>query len=334
MVNLLILSNLSGFLTCPTFSTETSTNECQFPDFCLSYIFCLLYHISRRASSFFEAKAKVESGVVHESHCARLNFVVANRCSVNLQISGMFGRLSITNWTAIKFIRNAYSKHPQVSNACTGFVTFSVGDIIAQNLDGKTIQQIEMKRSLQLGALGMFMNGLCLHRWYVILDKLVGVVKVKASSAAILKVFADQIVYAPFAILTFFGYASICKQTTTPGSTSAWQTFSAKVENHFLTTFVADCSLWPMANFVNFRFIPLVYRASVTAFTQLVWQTYLSVVAHMSLTKDSAVTVDAVVEQAVKVADDVTHCGSDVSPAAERLPVSAAAVLAVHKTRI
>lgn len=138
------------------------------------------------------------------------------------------------------------------------------------------------------------MNGFFLHRWFLILDKVIGK---SVKNGAILKVMADQVIYAPFTILTFFGFACAMK----PSTSFEMKTLTDKIQNDFVKTYIADCTIWPAANFINFTFVPLIYRASFTAVTQLVWQTYLSVVTHMN--KNSA-------KQTVSSRSDLMHSDS------------------------
>ncbi len=199
----------------------------------------------------------------------------------------------VTRWKFIDKVKQTYMLHPQLSNACTGFLTFTMGDIIAQKLDTKKDKiKLDLARSVQLGLLGFVMNGFFLHRWYVTLDKVVGKFAVSSKVAVAAKVVADQLIYAPFAIISFFGYACVFRPSPTQNN-SIRDSFESRISNDFTTTFLADCTLWPVANFVNFRFVPLMFRASFSAVTQLFWQMYLSVVTHMAA-EDSGVQATAV----------------------------------------
>ena len=84
-------------------------------------------------------------------------------------------------------------------------------------------------------------------------------------------------------------------------------------KEHFVPTFFADCTVWPLANFVNFRVIPLVYRASFTAFVQLLWQSYLSFVSHVDDEKVAAGDVNMVVKPIARSADETCILDRPVS---------------------
>jgi protein Mpv17 len=43
----------------------------------------------------------------------------------------------------------------------------------------------------------------------------------------------------------------------------------------FMSAYIADWSVWPIINVVNFRFVPLAFRPSFIGINQLFWQTYM-----------------------------------------------------------
>lgn len=178
-------------------------------------------------------------------------------------------------WSVKDALAQAFQTNPRLANAVTGGLTFALGDVIAQKLElvkTGSSKKLDLWRSMQIGCLGVAMNGFFLHHWYHSLDRVLGSsMTCKIGVAG--KVIADQFVFAPFAIAAFFGFNS-ARQASSVEETE--ELFASKMETSFVSTFLADCSLWPAANFVNFRYIPLAYRPSFTAAVQLVWQTYLS----------------------------------------------------------
>ena len=184
-------------------------------------------------------------------------------------------------------IKSVFANHPKFSIACTGFVTFSLGDVIAQKLESGN-KVLDLKRSMKVGVLGFVMNGMFLTRWFDYLDRVVGTC-MHTKANVVIKVIADQLVYAPLAIMAYFSYATATLSKSPNGADSA---FLSKMVDDFWPTFAADCTIWPVANVVNFRYVPLMYRASFTSFVALIWQTYLSVVAYAEGEQPEAVDGD------------------------------------------
>ena len=191
-------------------------------------------------------------------------------------------RFFATNIQRLSQYRNAmnsfFEKYPKTASAFTGFCTFGAGDVIAQRVEmhnTTTNLQFDYARPFQVGMLGFFMNGLFLTQWYNLLERVIGT-SMHCKRAVFMKVAADQIIYGPFSIIAFFSFTSFLAHDNIP---EMLEQFSSKMQDRFITTFLADCSLWPLANFVNFRLVPLVYRPTFTSVVQLVWQTYLSFVS-------------------------------------------------------
>lgn len=190
----------------------------------------------------------------------------------------------------VKRTKFIFEKHPVLANSCTGFFVFSVGDVIAQVANPKADKGVDYKRSLYTGALGIAMNGMCLHVWYRIIDRVFGAA-MKSKKSVILKCIADQVVYAPFSIAVFLSFASVKQGGSLADIT---QRTENKMSESFVTTWIADCTLWPFANFVNFSFVPLNYRPTFVGITQLVWQSYMSTVANTSIQDHKEFTNSAI----------------------------------------
>jgi hypothetical protein len=196
--------------------------------------------------------------------------------------------------TVRNFAAKSYQNHPKVTNGFTGFFTFASGDAIAQKFVLNPEKEIDFSRACKTGILGLMMNGIVLHRWYNILDRLFGSSMID-KKGVVLKMMADQLIFAPFAISIFFALAS----TVNPGQLETKQDisnknhddaglkqytlFKQKMIDSFWNTYLTDCCLWPFVNLVNFRFIPRNYRPSFIGMAQLVWQTFMSSQGHAQL---------------------------------------------------
>ena len=211
-------------------------------------------------------------------------------------------------------IAGVYARNPRLANATTGGLTFAAGDLAAQRLEmsrhrsvaeregqQKDSHQYEQqsynfRRAAQLGALGFVMNGAFLYTWYTRLDAVIGSSQSSKLGVAA-KVAADQFVYAPFSIAVFFYFMSL-RQTGSVAAAGA--EFGDKMRENFITTYCADCLLWPCSNFVNFRFVQLAYRPTFTAVIQFIWQTYLSYTANAPVHHPAADTDGGVLDTSAR----------------------------------
>ena len=92
----------------------------------------------------------------------------------------------------------------------------------------------------------------------------------------LIKCALDQIVYAPAAIASFFAYSEIIDSGFSHYSATV---IGEKCKSDVFRTWLVDCSVWPLANYVCFRYIYLPYRPAFVCVIQLGWQIYLSSVA-------------------------------------------------------
>lgn len=191
-------------------------------------------------------------------------------------------------------LSRVFADRPYLFNSMAGFLSFTLGDALAQKVDGRIAgvrdAEINVGRSVAIGGLGIVLNGVLMVKWFGILDKYVGA-SMTSPRVLVTKTVLDQVVYAPFSISAFFAYTSLILHgneysdhkdpqpptTATAESSTTWMTrFRAKIDDKFLATFEADCAVWPMMNLVQFRFVPLHLRPTVNGAAALLWQGFLS----------------------------------------------------------
>eukprot|EP00981_Chlorochromonas_danica_P012032 scaffold4392_cov187-Ochromonas_danica.AAC.1 len=177
--------------------------------------------------------------------------------------------------------RQWMDQNPKLGSACTGFCMYALGDVIAQGLHQKRHphgEGIRLLQSAQVGCLGFVSNGVFLSNWYRYLDRALGS-SMTSKKGVILKVLADQVVYAPLMISSYFAFFCAIRNHSLNDFCEA---LVNKLKHSLVNTWLADCALWPVANAINFRYIPLNFRPVWTSFIQLLWQTYLAYVSTTS----------------------------------------------------
>ena len=105
---------------------------------------------------------------------------------------------------------NAYlqslEKKPTRTKACTSFVGFIIGDILAQQISGTPFNPV---RCLRLGAYGLFLDGPIGHQWYRLLDATVFPKDPQGTKAVLTKTALDQLVWAPVMTCVFFAVSAV-----------------------------------------------------------------------------------------------------------------------------
>jgi hypothetical protein len=95
-----------------------------------------------------------------------------------------------------------------------------------------------------MGLMGVAFFGPALHFWYSRLDK---IVKWPGAKGAAAKLALDQTLFAPFALTGFFGLLGLLE------GDSPQQIWEEKFKPNFVPSLLANYTLWPAANFINFR---------------------------------------------------------------------------------
>lgn len=105
---------------------------------------------------------------------------------------------------------------------------------------------------------------------YKYLNRLVG--NNVSTVTVLIKCLLDQLFFATQQDLLFLGLCAYSQNDQFPMAVQ-------EVKKSFLTTWLMDCAMWPLVNFVGFSLIPLKLQPSYMAVVSLFWQVYISSVA-------------------------------------------------------
>lgn len=170
-----------------------------------------------------------------------------------------------------------YDKYPLLCNTVAGSAVYSAGEFIvqhharSQDKEGKAT--IDYSKIRQLGLLGGLENGFFMSVWYNVLNYCVG--SSRATSVVLMKCALDQAFFATQQDAVFLAVCAIQHQNALPDAVRC-------VKRDFLTTWVNDCSVWPLVNFVGFAVVPVKIQPTFMSTVQLFWQVYISSVAAAS----------------------------------------------------
>ncbi|CAM9701464.1 unnamed protein product [Choristocarpus tenellus] len=172
--------------------------------------------------------------------------------------------------------KEIHQRFPMVLNSAVGYLVFAGGDMMAQQLEKVDAEtEWDSRRSLSIGLLGIWQNGVLLHFWYRALDRFVSP---KVDVASVLKKIAcDEAVFAPQLACSYLATSAYISSSTSGNSVEdRWRAVRQNVLDKALTTWSNDLKLWPAANFIGFTFIPRNVRPIYASAVQLAWQCYLS----------------------------------------------------------
>ena len=159
------------------------------------------------------------------------------------------------------------------------FVVFSgflvaVGDVIAQQFVEKKGLDHEFIRTARMGVVGLTI-GPVLRTWFLTLDR---IIPATTKFVSLKKVLLDQSLFAPFMICLFFGV------TETLAGRKPYQ-IKETLQESYPETLLTNYKIWPLAQIVNFTFVPIQHRVAYVQIVAIFWNAYLSWMTNKSLSK-------------------------------------------------
>lgn len=127
-------------------------------------------------------------------------------------------------------------------------------------------------------------NGLLMHLWYSALTRWVGAGV--ATPVVLLKCALDQVFFATQQDAIFLGLCASQRSDKLPAAI-------AEVKRNFLTTWLNDCAVWPLVNFIGFAWVPPTLQPTYMSSVQLFWQIYMSSNSNGTSESDETLTAGA-----------------------------------------
>ncbi|KAI8369257.1 uncharacterized protein BYT42DRAFT_607716 [Radiomyces spectabilis] len=120
-------------------------------------------------------------------------------------------------------------------------------------------------------------------KWYMFLDKFFPMpvastvaskaaqiaVKRQGDKMAIKRMVTDQALFAPAGLVVFFTAMGFAE-------TRKWEGVKEKFEDAFVPALITNYKVWPLVQFINFKFMPLQYRLPFVSSLGILWNAYLS----------------------------------------------------------
>ncbi|OBZ79660.1 Protein SYM1 [Grifola frondosa] len=179
--------------------------------------------------------------------------------------------------------QQSFQSHPYGTLAITNGAFNALGDVVAQ-LTQNIIEprderhnrpRYDFPRTLRFFAFGLAMGPL-IGRWNFSLERnfplrFAGKNPGKVSVPALSKrVAADQLLMAPIGLALFIGSMGLME-----GRDSMH--IQTKYKDLYKPALIANWQVWPVAQLINFRFMPLPYRVPFQSTCGVFWTLYLSI---------------------------------------------------------
>lgn len=170
-----------------------------------------------------------------------------------------------------------FHTHPNCTLALTGGILNALGDVIAQTSQNVSCNDQhrpgwDAARTLRFFCFGFGLSPL-LGRWNVVLERRFPLCRRRSHKstfkAVSKRVIADQLVMAPVGLVLFVGCMGVME-----GRSIAQ--IRERYSDMYATALLTNWKVWPIAQLINFRYVPLPYRIPFQSTCGVFWTLYLS----------------------------------------------------------
>ncbi|KAJ3165715.1 hypothetical protein HDU88_003908 [Geranomyces variabilis] len=160
--------------------------------------------------------------------------------------------------------------HPALKASLTSGVLFTAGDILSQKLVPSLASHdpqgfVDWERTAKFGLCGAVLHGPYFLYGFRHVDRLIGTGKPSFANA-IKKAAVSQVTLFPVFIASFLSLSALLDGASP----------TERVRLKFKEVFVNGALVWPLANVISFRFVPVALRIPYVNLVGLGWNTYLS----------------------------------------------------------
>lgn len=189
---------------------------------------------------------------------------------------------------AFRRMLHAYSKslerRPYTTQVLSSAVIWGAGDVLAQCIENRPrvsklnndalSTDIDKRRFVMTTTYGGLFSGILGHTWYIGLDKVARAISIPGSPKFVAaKVCADTLIFGPIHVAAFFAFLTICEGGTLEKAKD-------KIKTDFMSTFITELGVWPVAQALNFKFIPLKFQLLTVNTLTVVDAAFMSWVQH------------------------------------------------------
>lgn len=175
------------------------------------------------------------------------------------------------NFSPMAWYNKQIEKSPIITKSITSGILFGLGDVIAQVFIGEKGTPYDYKRTARAWIFGNFILGPLAHWHFNFLEFLVvRKMAVGAGMMPFVKMFFDQFTYwAPgINVIYLFSLAKL------EGKSNDFAV--SNVKERILPVLKANWMLWPIAQVINFKLVPLAHQLNFVLVVSLFWASYLS----------------------------------------------------------
>jgi hypothetical protein len=136
-------------------------------------------------------------------------------------------------------------------------------------------------RTLKMSGYGFFFTGALFHQYYKFLDKVFVGHSVKI---VLKKTLFNQLTISPFLTGFLFFYVNTMEYAN-QGILKVRDETIKKIKKDYFNAYINSLKVWPLANFINFFFVPIGYRVLFVNLIGACWSIYLTFISYRDIKK-------------------------------------------------
>jgi len=162
---------------------------------------------------------------------------------------------------------NSLKQKPILTKSVTSAVISILSDIFTQKLIQKQ-KHLNLFRTFKFAVWSFCVSGPVAHHYHSLLDARFKALKIKGLPEAIGKLVVDQLLFSPFILTLFFIVMNILDGNV--------KNIKKQIKHDLIPTLKVNVRVWPIANFINFYFVPGQFRVLFGNLISFGWNAYLS----------------------------------------------------------
>lgn len=163
-------------------------------------------------------------------------------------------------------LRRTFHKYPLLANIAIFTSLYGSADTVSQIIEKKGIAKFDFQSLRIMTTIGLIYNGPVYFYYYRLLDRML---PGKNPRTIFSKLIIDQCLFTIPALAGFFMLSGYLEG-------KPWEENIEELKMKWLPTYATSCTFWPLAQCVNFIFVPPVYRVVYVSSLMFVWAVFLS----------------------------------------------------------
>jgi hypothetical protein len=182
----------------------------------------------------------------------------------------------------LMFYSQLLAKKPIKTKAITAAVINVIGNVVNQTVFEKKLRgggSLDIYRASTFGLYASVLSFI-IHHWYLFLDS-----KSLTRNHVWVRLLVDQLFFSPFITAFFFAFMEVMayiRETVTSTSERAPQPLADRIAKRLSQSYINTQQMcwriWPLAQLINFRYVPAPYRVLFGNLVGFFWGIYLSYV--------------------------------------------------------